>query len=172
MGGKEKWWSLYQTRLWMFLPLKKWMTPTRRNREKNVGPVIPQIGRGYNGPKNVTLWNSRQLACVQSCKTAVTFSNFLLFSLFKKIWWSYSFSCLSGLNLKVAIVVLSLWSSRLWSLKQCFHSSCLFSYCHHVSWFLIQIISQWFSVFCKNLQSLLVFLFQLPNPLKGTKLLQ
>lgn len=73
---------------------------------------------------------------------------------------------------KQVVMVFSVWSSRLWSLTQCFHSSCLFSYCHDVFWFLIQIICQWFSVFCKDLQSLLVFLFQLPNPLKGTKLLQ
>lgn len=39
----------------MFLTLKKLMTPTRRNREKNVAPVIPQISRGYNGLKNVNL---------------------------------------------------------------------------------------------------------------------
>lgn len=73
---------------------------------------------------------------------------------------------------KQVIMVLSVWSSRLWSLKQCFYSSCLFSYCHDVSWFLIYIICQWFSVFFKYLQSLLVFLFQLPNPLKGNKVLQ
>lgn len=46
--------------------------------------------------------NSRQLFCVQSCNTAVTFSNFLLYSLFKKTWWSYSFSCPSGLSLKAS----------------------------------------------------------------------
>lgn len=31
------------------------LTPTRRNREKNVGPVIPQISRAYNRLENVNL---------------------------------------------------------------------------------------------------------------------
>lgn len=32
-------------------------------------------------------------------------------------------------------IIMVLWPSRLWSLRQRFHSSCLFSYCHDVSWY-------------------------------------